>query len=351
MAYLNRVPPNTTATPKIDIVLVHGVDGDWKKTWTANNNPDLFWPKWLSDDFVESAVWSLDYEVHLTAWKGTSMPFADIALNAMDTLMSNGIGKRPVLFIGHSLGGLVIKQLLRVAIDSGNANYTRIVERTIGVMFLSTPHTGVDIASWSKYLGNILRTVFRVNVTPDELGAHDPYLRDLNIWYRNYTPTHQINSWAYYETLPTLGIMVVNPSASDPGIPQMVAIPVTKDHIGICKFVDRRDQVYAGVCNILRDFFEKSANDQNSEVALSEDHDDAVERLYSLFTGKYVMISDLEDFAFHLGLSSEDLTGATRPEKSRTLLTYCQSRGVVPKLVAVIAKRRDDLISFLPKIG
>ena len=49
---------------------------------------------------------------------------------------------RPILFLGHSMGGLLIKQALINA--HNNPNYTSIKDATSGISFFATPHTGGD---------------------------------------------------------------------------------------------------------------------------------------------------------------------------------------------------------------
>lgn len=49
---------------------------------------------------------------------------------------------RPILFLGHSLGGLLVKQALINA--HNNSKYTPIKNATTGLAFFATPHNGGD---------------------------------------------------------------------------------------------------------------------------------------------------------------------------------------------------------------
>ena len=53
---------------------------------------------------------------------------------------------RPVLFVVHSLGGIVVKEMLRRSSHChlGQAHLCDIFKSTIGVMFFGTPHGGAD---------------------------------------------------------------------------------------------------------------------------------------------------------------------------------------------------------------
>jgi predicted alpha/beta hydrolase len=48
------------------------------------------------------------------------------------------IESRPILFLGHSIGGLLIKQTLINA--HNNPKYTPIKDATTGLVFFATPH-------------------------------------------------------------------------------------------------------------------------------------------------------------------------------------------------------------------
>lgn len=53
---------------------------------------------------------------------------------------------RPVLFIAHSLGGIVLKEMLRRSHDcySTQSHLYDVFESTIGMIFFGTPHAGAD---------------------------------------------------------------------------------------------------------------------------------------------------------------------------------------------------------------
>jgi predicted alpha/beta-fold hydrolase len=53
---------------------------------------------------------------------------------------------RPVLFVAHSLGGIIVKEMLRRSrdCDLGQAHLHGIFELTAGMTFFGTPHLGID---------------------------------------------------------------------------------------------------------------------------------------------------------------------------------------------------------------
>lgn len=223
-----------------DVIFVHGLGGHARGTWHPQEKHDdnNFWPAWLGEDLKNVGIWSLGYEVEPFRWKGNSMPLADRATNILDLLDSYGIGDRPMIFITHSLGGLLVKQMLRNARDYGK--WSAIASQTKGIVFLSTPHSGSDMASWIKHIGGILRTT----VSVEELEAHHSRLRELNLLYRNDEQFSQVPMLIYCETRPTGPILVVNQTSADPGIKGVIPVPMDFDHISICKVADKNSQIY-----------------------------------------------------------------------------------------------------------
>ncbi|MBL8260416.1 MAG: hypothetical protein JNM60_11455 [Candidatus Competibacteraceae bacterium] len=232
-----------------DVIFVHGLDGDARTTWHPKDRPDAFWPAWLADDVPAAGVWSLGYAVSASAWKGHAMPLADRATNALQQLKLDKIGRRPVVFVCHSLGGLLVKQMLRNASDFGNPAWKAIATQTRAIVFLSTPHSGADLASWIKYIGGLLRTT----VSVEDLEAHHPRLRELNLWHRNHVADFDLTTEVYYEKRPVAGILVVNETTADPGIVGVVPVPVDEDHVSICKPTSKDSLIYRSVKCLIED--------------------------------------------------------------------------------------------------
>jgi hypothetical protein len=62
--------------------------------------------------------------------------------------------RRPLLFICHSLGGVVVKRALVIAHERSR-RYNSIIRDTFGIMFLGTPHRGSNAAFWGKLFGSL----------------------------------------------------------------------------------------------------------------------------------------------------------------------------------------------------
>jgi predicted alpha/beta hydrolase family esterase len=225
-----------------DVIFIHGLGGDGRGTWhpEEKKDDDNFWCFWLGEDLKHLGIWSLAYEVEPTRWKGNTMPLVERATNALSILDLEEIGERPVVFITHSMGGLLVKQMLRNALDFNNPRWQKIVEQTKGIVYLSTPHSGSDLANWTQYI----KLIIRGTVSLEELKAHHPRLLELNEVYRNQERLSQIPIEVYYEKHETQGFLVVNSTSANPGIRGVTPIPVDYNHINISKPVSRKELLY-----------------------------------------------------------------------------------------------------------
>ncbi|WP_295881877.1 hypothetical protein, partial [uncultured Thiohalocapsa sp.] len=237
----------------LDLVLVHGLGGDAFTTWMSDpEQPETFWPNWLAADRPRLGIWTLGYAADASGWRAESMPLADRGTQVLDQLASDGLGERPLVFVTHSLGGIVAKQVLRHAGSYGVPRWRHIAEQTRGIAFIATPHSGANLASFAQFAS----AVFRTNEQVKELAAHDPRLRELHSWFRAFYTEQDLICRTWCErrevrpNIPLLGIkltkglLVVDATSTEPGLSGEVAVPLDEDHISICKPASRDAQLY-----------------------------------------------------------------------------------------------------------
>lgn len=261
MSRLNQISGCDNVNRKADVIFVHGLGGDAFKTWRNSEDETTSWLHWIGQEFSNVGVWSLGYAAsptkfaRLLRWlpgssrdSGHSMALPDRALQVMDLMTQKGFGQRPILFICHSLGGLLVKQILRKSSDATEP-HNHITSATRAVLFLATPHTGVILASFL----NDFRKILGATVSIEELHEHDAHLRDLHNWYRNHAQQYSIETVTYYELRAIAGILpIVNPTSAHPGVGRD-PVGLDEDHLSIAKPRESDAQVYYAACNLIRD--------------------------------------------------------------------------------------------------
>ncbi|PQE32074.1 P-loop containing nucleoside triphosphate hydrolase protein [Rutstroemia sp. NJR-2017a WRK4] len=159
------------------IVAVHGLGGGAASTWRHKQTHFL----WLRDclpaileDIPRGTtvrIWTFGYNantVFSTAVAGISeftqslLSFIDEAEIGQDvgikpSLTNAHLDKgRKVIFVAHSLGGVVVKSALIDAARRGS-QHSWLLNATIGIVFLATPHQGSKIANKGSFVANIAK--------------------------------------------------------------------------------------------------------------------------------------------------------------------------------------------------
>ncbi len=232
----------------IDVVFVHGLTGDPFGTWTSADGKD-YWPKWLCDDLPATTVYALGYPASIFAqWAKKEMDLHERANNMLEALAAKDIGECPIVFVTHSLGGILTKEMLRVSSECADDGWKRIAQNTRMVAYLATPHTGASLAATVKLF------VPRISSSYIDLLSNDSgYLSSLNQSYRDLAASHDIETVSYYEKYKTKDVaLVVSRDSADPGAGKTRPVPIDADHISICKPADRDSLVYSSICRHLK---------------------------------------------------------------------------------------------------
>ncbi|KUI53165.1 Vegetative incompatibility protein HET-E-1 [Cytospora mali] len=141
--------------PLIDLIFVHGLRGGSVKTWRKGNDPRNFWPKfWLPVEpgLQNANIHSFGYDSDWASTKSSFLDVHDFGQSLLEEMRNSPYlrddQKRPIMLLGHSMGGLVIKKAFILAKDVPGFQ-----ERIRCIFFLATPHRGSDYAA---LLNNIL---------------------------------------------------------------------------------------------------------------------------------------------------------------------------------------------------
>jgi hypothetical protein len=107
---------------------------------------------------------------------------------------SEEVSDHPIIFVAHSLGGILVKRALQLSNDltSKNADDNRsIFVSTYGILFLGTPHTGADPAKWGLILQGMVSALVPKKMMDTEshlvktLMTNNETLQNINLGFLN----------------------------------------------------------------------------------------------------------------------------------------------------------------------
>ncbi|ESQ53694.1 hypothetical protein EUTSA_v10024246mg [Eutrema salsugineum] len=263
--------------PEFDVIFLHGLRGGPFKTWRIAEDKSstksglvekidqeagklgTFWPsEWLSNDFPQARLFTLKYK--------------EVSAMILEKLVSAGIGDRPVVFVTHSMGGLVVKQILHKAKEE---KLDKLVNNTAGVVFYSCPHFGSKLADMPWRMGLVLRPAPSIG----ELRSGSPRLVELNDLLRQLHKKGIVEVLSFCETKVTpivegyggwaFRMEIVPIESAYPGFGELVVLEST-DHINSCKPLSRSDPSYTEALQFLR-----KLSSQRSRPRVKPESDDS----------------------------------------------------------------------------
>ncbi|KAI1112902.1 hypothetical protein F5Y14DRAFT_463011 [Nemania sp. NC0429] len=259
---------------KVDIILVHGLNGDPEKSWTAKNG--VFWPVDLLPQSLREAranILVYGYNADVYSKKHGSSPSDNFIYMHAQTLVTSLTHYRkdeltslnPIIWVCHSLGGILVKRALLYSNDlrtSQHEDYRSIYVSTYGIVFLGTPHTGADIATWGTVLqamsdavvprsffqseSVLLKTLKRDNETLQNINNHF-----LDVYQRfKILMAHENHKTDMRGTK----MLVVDATSAGPQLPGVTYYAIEATHSGMCKFENRNAPGYRTIASAIREW-------------------------------------------------------------------------------------------------
>ncbi|OAA46766.1 NACHT and WD domain-containing protein [Beauveria brongniartii RCEF 3172] len=242
-----------------DIVFVHGFGASPYKTWTWNqDDQDSFWPAWLPDCDPTLATFRISTFGYNAKLKG-SVTSLDIVDHAKDLLFALSAAfdsqdqsrSQPIIFIAHSLGGLIIKKAY--TLGKHDEQYKGITLRVRGMIFLATPHRG---SQYAKMLKNILSTAPAGTCSKDYIATlvlQTSTIQDINESFLIHCK--DIKLCSVFETLRThLTVRkkwLVDRDSAVLDYPNEQVVSMDANHHSICKYENRRSVNFVKIQSIL----------------------------------------------------------------------------------------------------
>jgi pimeloyl-ACP methyl ester carboxylesterase len=186
----------------VDLIFVHGLGGGSRKTWSYSDPSTDCWPQTFlpfEKEFENCRIHSFGYDSDFISTDARNISdLADFGSAVLSSLIYSpvlrGTPKTPIVFVCHSIGGLVAKKACILAHQDPSCHNT--AARCRAMVFLSTPHRGTDTAA-------ILTRILRVAYTAPskliaDLNRDSQSLQMVNEEFRHVAG--RLKLFSFYET-------------------------------------------------------------------------------------------------------------------------------------------------------
>ncbi|KAI0868248.1 ribonuclease-like protein p/mrp subunit [Hypoxylon argillaceum] len=256
--------------PEVDIIAVHGINGDPLNTFSTKDN-NRFWlgdRDMLPQNVENSRILTYRYPASVVAVFGSTS--SDRILQHAHTMIAELVANRelanattrPIIFICHSLGGIIVKRAL-VYSASRTARHIihlhSIYVSTYGVLFFGTPHQGSGTANLGIFAQRIVDVLLPSRVVDtqsqllDALKENSEVLQEIT---DNFVPLMKdLRVYFFWEQEKTdLGYKldyVVTENSAAPILDNTERAGLRADHRNMCKFASRNAPGYRLVASSL----------------------------------------------------------------------------------------------------
>ncbi|KAI1435845.1 hypothetical protein GGR50DRAFT_693752 [Xylaria sp. CBS 124048] len=259
---------------KVDIILVHGLNGEPEKTWTSKNG--VFWPADLLPTSLREAranILVYGYNADVYSKKHGSQPSDNFIYMHAQTLITSLTHYRkdemtsynPIIWVCHSLGGILVKRALLYSNDlrtPQHEDYRAVYVSTYGIVFLGTPHTGSDMATWGTVLqamsdAVIPRSFFQSeSVLLKTLKRDNETLQNINVHFLDvYQRFKILMAHENHKTdLRGTKTLVVDANSAGPQLPGVTYYAIEATHSGMCKFESKNAPGYRTIATAIREW-------------------------------------------------------------------------------------------------
>ncbi|CAN9414990.1 unnamed protein product [Alternaria alternata] len=263
----------------VDLIFIHGLTGDREKTWTAKD-ATAPWAKTLLPSKIPNArILTFGYDAYVSDWGGmvSKKRIGNHAMNLLSGVASyreeDDTDNRPIIFICHSLGGLVCEDALATAQQRPEAHIKRVLDCCRGIVFLGTPHHGSGLAHWAESLAKAIGVLKQTNAEILAVLKGDSEVLEriqgnfhTMIRARSQNGLAPIEITCFYEELPLPGVGTVVPMHSAI-LPGYIPIGIRQNHMGMTKFCELDDPGFVAIVGEVRRWVKAlavSANDTNN---------------------------------------------------------------------------------------
>ncbi|KAK4214328.1 hypothetical protein QBC37DRAFT_461944 [Rhypophila decipiens] len=227
---------------------------------TLSRPPCAFWPRdMLPHDCPQSRILVYGYDSKVTKYMKAATNKNSLLSHAKDLLFALSRTReldRPLILVAHSLGGIVVKEMLAQSSMATDDVLKNIVGCSSSVIFMGTPHRGSpQLAALGEWARSVVGSGLRMETNDAILNALNLKTTDLeraqesfsSIWLKHdfRVKTLQEGMGLTGVNLSVLGNKVVPDHSSLIGDARERAETIQANHMDMCRFTGPEDPNYA----------------------------------------------------------------------------------------------------------
>ncbi|KAF8253337.1 hypothetical protein K440DRAFT_534211, partial [Wilcoxina mikolae CBS 423.85] len=227
----------------------------------------------LPHDIPNIRILTYGYNSQLVGPNSTEFRMLDHRRHFVQELRNarSSIAKRPIIFLGHSLGGVLVLQVRLIFLDMIHQKLNRdLFDLTSAIFFFGTPHNGLQTAELEAMVDDMAsKPESTASMLLQQLRQGSEFLESqadelVDIW-----PGRRIVS--FYELLetPTVRRMVDSFSALL-YLPNEYRIPVGQNHTDMVKFMSPTDETYRTVVTHMKETLEMIHQTHSKWVSIAQ---------------------------------------------------------------------------------
>ncbi|KAJ8130023.1 hypothetical protein O1611_g3608 [Lasiodiplodia mahajangana] len=146
----------------------------------------------------------------------------------------------PIVFVGHSLGGIIIKQAILLARNQDNLAY--VAKCIKGVVFFGTPHLGLNTAQWNLLvmrivnIGATVASGFKRSLLKNLQTQHLEGLLHINEDFQALAAKYAIVSFYEEHSYRVWDKVILDKEYAVTGLPHEERMMISGTHTSMCRF-------------------------------------------------------------------------------------------------------------------
>ncbi|TGZ81923.1 hypothetical protein EX30DRAFT_395307 [Ascodesmis nigricans] len=262
-----------------DIIAISGINGHAYGSWTARSGCTTMWLRdFFREDFPECRVMIYGYNANLRSnGLHTMLEYKRQLLTRIRDVRQGDVNTRPLIFICHSYGGLVVAQsLVEAKFQHSDPYYRDLIKAIYGIFFFGTPHKGMVVENLLEAMEATGVSQERIELVKSIESNCETLKEEVrrfinlcsNIKICTFTETEQtakvvVKDGNWYRDLNGRSMTAVSKDSALLALPDTIEqkFPAEGDHSTMVKLGSKTHPTYKDVYWTLKDYLGSAATD------------------------------------------------------------------------------------------